>query len=77
MSGLLKFMTVAGLAAVVAWAGYDFLSRPDVQARLHQMRQQGGSATAPIDAMGNLGQSIQSADDRAAQQIRCAGRSDC
>lgn len=75
MSGLLKFLAVAGLAGVIAWAGYDFLHRPDVQARLQQA--QAGSATAPIDAMKNMGQAIQSADDRAADQIRCAGRSDC
>ena len=75
MAGLLKFFAVAGLAGVIAWAGYDFLNRPDVQARLHEAQQ--SSATAPIDAMRNLGQSMQSANDRAADQIRCGGRSDC
>jgi hypothetical protein len=46
-----------------------------VQQHLQDARQ--GSATAPIAAGQNLGQAIHNADERAAQEINCAGRSDC
>ena len=75
MSGLLKFLAVAGLAGVIAWAGYDFFNRPDVQSRLHEAQQ--SSSSGPVDAMRNVGQSIQSANDRSAQAIRCGAQSDC
>jgi hypothetical protein len=75
MSGLLKFLAAAGLLVFLIWAGYGFFSRPDVQQHLQDARQ--GSMTAPIAAGQNLGQAIRDADDRAAQQIKCAGRSDC
>ena len=75
MSGLLKFLAAAGLLCVLIWAGYGFFNRPDVQQHLAEARQ--GSMTAPIAAGQNLGQAIRHADDSAAQEINCAGRSSC
>ena len=75
MSGLLKFLALVGVVGFLGWAGYGFFSRPDVQQHLQEARN--GSMTAPIDAGKNLGQAVQGADDSAARQIRCAGRSDC
>jgi hypothetical protein len=71
VTGLLKFLVLVGILGFLAWVGYGYFSRPDVQQRLASARQ--SSPTAPVGAMRDLGHAIGSADERAARQIDCAG----